>query len=209
LIEGDEVMKRRLIALIACVMMLFNFAFVGSVQAQPLAAFSLPGLKSIGLSEQQQELINQLGTQYLPQIENILSPAQREQFEAAIEGGKSLRKAFKSMTLDPEQKTQLVSVFKAFPAQEVLATLTPEQKKELFMKKKEMFMPTADEITEKISAGMKKKEMFSPTAETELSSEELEEKISAAMERKKAFMPSLEEIKEKIAEKMATITEEE
>jgi hypothetical protein len=182
--------------------------FSSSAQAQPLADFSVPGLSSIHLGKPPQELIDKFETQYLPQIEDILSPTQREKFETAIENGKSFRKAFKSMALDPEQKTRLASLFKTFPAQDALATLTPEQKKELFMKKKEMFMPTAEEITERINMGMKKKEMFATDEET-IDSETLSEKISAAMERKKAFMPTLEEIKEKISEKMSAMVEEE
>jgi hypothetical protein len=39
------------------------------------------------------------------------------------------------------------------PKDEILATLTPAQRKQLFMKKKELFMPTLEEITEKIPEG--------------------------------------------------------
>ena len=71
--------------------------------------------------------------------------------------GTAFRKAFKSLTLTPEQKTQLKAVFKDLPKKDAFASLTPEQKKELFLKKKQMFMPTPEEITEKINAGMKSK----------------------------------------------------
>jgi hypothetical protein len=99
---------------------------------------------------------------------------------------------------------------KAVPTQELFAALTPEQKKEVFMKKKELFMPTADEIVEKIEAGMKAKEKFSPDAAgagMAPTAEEIGEKIKLGLEKKKEFMPSLEEIKEKISAKMESATE--
>lgn len=170
----------------------------------------LPWLQGVDLDADQQALMEQLESDYVPQIEAILFPDQREKFEQAIEEGYSLRKAFKSMALTKEQKSQLSATMKAVPTQELFAALTPEQKKEVFMKKKELFMPTPDEIVEKIEAGMKAKEKFAPDsagAGMAPTAEEIGEKIKLGLEKKKEFMPSLEDIKEKISAKMEGITE--
>ncbi len=60
----------------------------------------------------------------------------------------SIRKAFKSAMLTPDQKTKLATVFKSLPQKDFFTSLTPEQKKQLFLKKKDLFIPTADEINE-------------------------------------------------------------
>jgi hypothetical protein len=172
--------------------------------AAPLP-FSLPWFQDIDLTEEQQDLMQKLEDKYIPEIENVLFPEQRAAFEQAIQSGYSVRKTFRSMALTPDQKTQLASVIKTIPKSAMFAALTPDQKKEVFMKKKEMFIPTPEEITEKIKAGMKAKEEFSPDApksEFAPTAEEIGEKIKAGFEKKKEFMPSMEEIQEKISKKM-------
>jgi Spy/CpxP family protein refolding chaperone len=193
-------MKRKLISVIACLIVLLSL-LAGAAQAQPLMQISIPGL--FGVSEQQSELLKQLETEVLPQVESIFTPEQREQFADAVSQGTSFRKAFKALALTPQQKNQLATLFKSLPKKDIFATLTPEQKKGFFAKKKEMFMPTAEEMTDKIGAGLKKKEMFAPT------SAEASEKMNAGMKKKEQFMPSLEEIKQKISEKMTLFKEEE
>lgn len=183
------------------------------VASQPVQAKSmgLPWLQNLDLSADQQELMEQLESEYVPKIEAILFPDQQAKFEQAIEEGYSLRKAFKSMALTKEQKSELSATMKSVPTQELFAALTPEQKKEVFMKKKELFMPTPDEIVEKIEAGMKAKEKFAPDtpgAEMAPTAEEIGEKIKLGLEKKKEFMPSLEEIKEKISAKMEGAAED-
>jgi len=189
-------------------------AFMGALLAltlvvQPALAapfpFSLPWFQDIDLTEDQQVLMQQLQDKYVPEIEEILYPDQRERFEEAIQDGYSMRRAFREMYLTPEQKTELASVVKQIPKSSIFASLTPDQKKEIFMKKKEMFMPTAEEIQERIRAGMEAKQQFNPdAADTEMAptAEEIAEKIKAGFEKKKAFMPSVEDIKEKISEQM-------
>jgi hypothetical protein len=177
---------------------------VKPVSALPFP-FSLPWFQDIDLTEEQQAFMQQLENKYLPEMEDILFPEQREKFEEVMQEGYSIRKAFHEMYLTPEQKTELASVIRQFPKGQVFASLTPEQKKELFMKKKEMFIPTAEEIQEKIKAGMEAKEEFAPDApgsEFAPTAEEIAEKIKAGFDKKKEFMPSIEEIKEKIAEQM-------
>lgn len=185
------------------------------VVALPAAAmpfpFSLPWFQDIDLTEDQQVLMQQLQDKYVPQIEDILFPEQREKFEEAIQDGYSMRRAFREMYLTPEQKTELASVVKRIPKSSIFASLTPEQKKEIFMKKKEMFRPTPEEIQEKIKAGMEAKGKFAPDgpgSEFAPTPEEIGEKIKAGFEKKKEFMPSAEEIQEKISEQMEEILEE-
>jgi hypothetical protein len=199
-------MLRTLISIVASVLVTL-IVVIGPAQAIPLA---LPWFQDVDLTASQQELMEQLESQYVPQIEAILFPNQRENFERSIQEGYSLRKAFKSMALTPEQKSQLAATMKAIPKQELFAALTPEQKKEVFMKKKELFTPTPEEIMEKIQTGMKAKEKFAPDvpgAEMAPTAEEIGKKIQMGLDKKKEFMPSLEEIQEKISEKIESLTE--
>ncbi|MBF2076899.1 MAG: hypothetical protein IGS50_24485 [Synechococcales cyanobacterium C42_A2020_086] len=125
---------------------------VSPVQAQPLMQLSLPSLNTSsnqGSSKEQKALFEQIQEQVMPEIEAILYPEQYKQLETAINQGMSLRKAFKSLNLTPEEKTKLVALFKSIPKSSMFASLTPEQKKQLFLKKKEFFKPTADEIKDK------------------------------------------------------------
>ncbi|MGG6297546.1 hypothetical protein ACQ4M4_24395 [Leptolyngbya sp. AN02str] len=132
----------------------------------------------------------QLETEILPQIEQIFNPEQREQFQANMADGMSFRKAFKSLTLTPEQKTQIKTVLQSVTKKDALASLTPEQKKQLFIKKKEMFMPTAEEVTEKIEASLKDKGVELPAG--------VKEKIGTGLKMKDSFMPTSKAITEKI-----------
>lgn len=201
-------MMQKLLAILACAMLSLTMA-VSPAQAGGLP-FSLPWVNDLDLSADQQEFIEQLESKYIPQIEEILFPDQEEKFEKAIQDGYSLRKAFRSMSLTSEQKSELAATIKTIPKQELFAALTPEQKKELFMSKKEMFMPTPEDIAEKIRAGMESKAGFNPDApvsEFMPTPEEIAEKIKIGMNKKKEFMPTMEEIKEKISEKMADMAE--
>ncbi|MBD2149240.1 hypothetical protein H6F44_03740 [Pseudanabaena sp. FACHB-1277] len=123
-------------------------------------------------------LLKQLETEILPQIESVLTPEQQVEFASKVAAGTSFRKAFKAVTLTPAQKNKLSAVFKSIPKKDIFATLTPAQKKELFMKNKQLFIPTSEEIGAKINAGMqmgkdKSKSAFAP------STEQIVDKISA------------------------------
>lgn len=137
-------MKRLLMTILACVISL-NLFIAGAAQAQPLLRTSpIVGVEGTTLST---DTLEQVKTKILPQFESILTPQQRDQLESAVVDKKiSLRKAFKSINLTPDQKSQLGTVFKSLPKKDFFASLTPEQKKELFMKKKELFKPTPEEI---------------------------------------------------------------
>lgn len=201
-------MLRKFLAVVLCT--LVSLTLVASPASAKPFPFSLPFFNDVDLTESQQALMEDLQSKYVPEIESILFPEQQEKFEQAIQEGYSLRKAFKSMALTSEQKSELSATMKSIPKGELFATLTPEQKKEVFMNKKEMFMPTPEEIVEKIKAGMESKGMFAPDAEgSEMAPtpEEIAEKIKLGFEKKKEFMPSMEEIKEKISAKMEAAME--
>ncbi|NJL45206.1 MAG: hypothetical protein HC922_04520 [Leptolyngbyaceae cyanobacterium SM2_3_12] len=201
-------MIQKFFAILACTLLSLGMV-VTPAQAGSLP-FSLPWINDADLTVDQQEFIEQLESKYIPQIEEILFPDQEEKFEQAIQDGYSLRKAFKSMALTSEQKSELSATLKTIPKRELFAALTPEQKKELFMSKKEMFRPTPEEIAEKIRAGMESKAGLNPDApvsEFMPTPEEIAEKIKMGMDKKKEFMPSMEAIKEKISEKMEEMAE--
>lgn len=201
-------MLRKLLAVVLCTLIALFMAIKPAI-AGPLP-FSIPFFKDIDLTSEQESLIEELKSKYVPEIESVLFPEQREKFEQAIQDGLSLRKAFKSMALTPQQKTELAATMKTVPKGALFAALTPEQKKEVFMNKKEMFMPTPDEIAERIKAGMESKAAFAPDApgaEMAPTPEEIAEKVKLGLEKKKAFMPSFEEIKEKISAQMEAIAE--
>ncbi|PZU98807.1 MAG: hypothetical protein DCE90_03085 [Pseudanabaena sp.] len=124
------------------------------------------------------DLLKQLETEILPQIESVLTPEQQADFATKIAEGTSFRKAFKAIALTPAQKNKLSTVLKAVPKKDIFATLTPAQKKQLFLKNKQLFIPSAEEIGAKINAGMQMAKDKSPMAP---SAEEIVEKINAKM----------------------------
>ncbi|PSR19358.1 hypothetical protein C8255_02710 [filamentous cyanobacterium CCP3] len=189
---------------------LLSLILVASPASAKPFPFSLPLFENVDLTADQKALVDDLRSKYVPQIESILFPEQRKQFEQSIQDGYSLRKAFKAMALTTEQKTELAATLKTVPKGNLFAALTPEQKKEVFMNKKDMFIPTPDEIAERIKVGMESKAALDPDApgaEISLTPEEISEKVKLGFEKKKEFMPSLEEIKEKIAAKIEAIGE--
>jgi Spy/CpxP family protein refolding chaperone len=181
-------MKRLFVSAFACLMVLLNWFSANPVQAQPLGMVSFPGLPIAEAVEGTIDFIKQLEAEVLPQLESILTPEQRDQFKSAVADGTSFRKAFKSLTLTPDQKSQLGTLLKSLPKKDAFASLTPDQKKQLFMKKKELFTPTPEEIGEKISAGIK------------VGQEKAGEFAAGAS--KNAFKPSPADIVAKITEKM-------
>lgn len=184
-------MKRLLVFIIACMVVVLSVTAAGAAYAQPNAFPWMPPLHLADASPQlDKDLMTQLETEILPQLESIFTPEQREQFKTNVANGTSFRKAFKSLMLTPEQKTQLKTLLKSVSKKDAFASLTPEQKKQLFLKKKEMFTPTSDEITDKISAKLKAKGTSLP--------EGVKEKIEAGLKKKDAFAPTSESISEKI-----------
>ena len=195
-------MKRFLMTIAACVLIALGcIGGSGVAVAQPLVGVLLPNLLGAEPSTVPDTLLEQMRSQLLPQFERILSPEQRDRLQAEmVESKASLRKAFKKIALSSDQKTKLAMVFKDLPKKDVFASLTPEQKRELFGKK-EMFKPTPEAVSEKINAKLnmaKDKGAMMPTSEA------IGEKISAKMNmaKSKAAVPTPAEIVEKITAKM-------
>ena len=228
-------MKRLFVALFAS-LALFTLTFSDLALAQPwtqmampqsVAEFSFPGLNSIlnniQLTPEQKAAVDQLETEIIPQIEGLLRPDQLEAFKTQIEEGKSFRKAFKSLTLAPEQKQSLAGLLKTLPASDSFSTLTPDQKRAYFLSHKTLFKPTPTEIADRIKTGADAKGGGMPSLEaiTEKikagmgakggapSAEEITEKINMGMKQKELYMPKLEAIGEKIADKVKAFTQPE
>ncbi|PZV20329.1 MAG: hypothetical protein DCF21_05145 [Leptolyngbya sp.] len=155
-------MLRKFLAVVLCT--LVSLTLVARPASAGSFPFSLPFFNGIDLTEGQEISVEELQSKYVPEIESILFPEQLVKFETAIQDGLSLRKAFKTMALTPQQKMDLAATMKTVPKGALFAALTPEQKKEVFMNKKEMFRPTPEEIAEKIKIGVESKAMYAPDA---------------------------------------------
>ncbi len=124
-------------------MALLNLAIADVAQAQPFNVTTLLGIAAVETTKPG-EIIKQLKTH----LETILNLEQREKFQSAIVDGKtSARKALKTLSLTPEQKSKLVASFKYLPKKDIFTSMTPEERKQFFRSKKEFFKPTAGEIT--------------------------------------------------------------
>lgn len=183
-------MKRLFISLLASVVVLLTLTIGRTAHAFP-APFVSPGFYlADAATATVGDWMTQLETEILPQLEEIFSPDQREKFKTDIANGTSFRKAFKSLTLTPEQKSQVKDLLSGVTKKDAFAALTPDQKKQLFAKKKDLFMPTSEEIADRIDASLKAKGMAMP--------EDVKQKIDAGLKQRDAFMPSTESIIEKI-----------
>jgi hypothetical protein len=183
-------MKRMFVLILASFIVLLSVGIpAAAAQARPFTIMAFPSFFSAEAVDVGTDLIKKFETEILPQFESALSPQQRDQFKTAVADGTSFRKAFKALTLSPEQKAQVGTLLKSLPKKDFFAALSPEQKQQLFAKKKDLFKPTPEEIGEKISAKMKAAKDKSPFAPT---GAEIGEKISAKMKM----------IKEKVGEVM-------
>jgi hypothetical protein len=134
-------MKRFFVSILVSLIVVFTAT--NWVQVSP----SIAATTTVPAVEKGVDTIEQLKTTILPQSQNILTPEQEQQLETAIVGDKiSIRKAFKSLMLTPDQKTKLAAVFKSLPKKEIFTSMTPAQKRQFFMTKKEIFLPTPEEI---------------------------------------------------------------
>mgnify|MGYP002776996295 CR=1 FL=1 len=124
-------MKRILSAMFACVMVVLSWISLPA-QATPLfAQVEAPTVTT--------DPFAQLKAKIVPQLESILTPEQRAQFDNEIANGATVKKAFKSIALTPEQKGKVGMMMKSVP-KDYFTALTPDQKRDLFMQKKEFFM---------------------------------------------------------------------
>lgn len=131
----------------------------------------------------------QLKSEVIPKLSEILTPRQQEMLKENISGGESFRKTFRSLMLTPDQKREIKSVINTIPRRDAFAALTPLEKKELFLKKKEVFMPSSEDIIDKIKA---------KNPEGVEVPEEIQAKIKTGVKMRDTFMPTSEEIMEKV-----------
>jgi Spy/CpxP family protein refolding chaperone len=147
------VTKRFLAMLLVGSMVLLSLAITNPAQAQLMANVAVAS-EVAAATETVQDWLTQLEKDVLPKLETILSPEQQKQFKSFIGEGRSFRKTFKSLTLTPQQKTQIKDLLSRLPKKDAFASLTLEQKKRMFLKRQEMFKPTPADITGKINQGM-------------------------------------------------------
>lgn len=146
---------------------------------QPQSSSAIPwfGSQTGEPTAAQTAVMQKMETDFLPQLKAILSPEQEAQFATTLETGGDLRKAFNSVTLTPEQKAKVSSLFKSL-SKGSFATLTPDQKQEFFLKQKAAFMKGKGQFMPNLSGISEKKKAFMPN-------------LDQIAEQKKAFMPDL------------------
>lgn len=104
-------------------------------QTQPSQPRQLPPVrdskyKGIELTEQQKAQMQAIRKNTSAQIQAILTPQQRQQFQAAMGSGQKRRSAFMDMNLSDQQKSQIREIMQSAKAQ-AEAVLTPEQRQQL------------------------------------------------------------------------------
>lgn len=125
-------MNRRWIAVMLGVPILVTpMVKIPVAQAEPLPLTQLfPALEGIQLTPDQQNQLETLTDQTLPQIQNVLTPEQQTQFVSALAAGKGMRVALLSLNLSVAQQLELRNLLQSMRAQ-VSQTLTPEQQQQL------------------------------------------------------------------------------
>lgn len=86
--------------------------------------------KGIELTEQQKAQMQTIRQNTRTQIEGILTPAQRAQFQAAIGSGQKRRSAYADMNLSEQQQSQIREIMQSAKTQ-TEAVLTPAQRQQL------------------------------------------------------------------------------
>lgn len=84
----------------------------------------------LGLTDEQKDQMAEIRRNTRTQIEAVLTPEQKEQFQTAMENSRGVRGAIKSMNLTPEQRSQVRQIMQSSKEQ-MNAVLTPEQRQQL------------------------------------------------------------------------------
>jgi hypothetical protein len=190
-------MKRVLVSAVAMVFVIWiSIILPGGAIAEAANFWGDRPLAVISASQDRLQLLKQ---EVLPQLEEVLTPVQLEVLETNISKGDSFRKTFKTLMLTPQQKYQIKDILKTVPQRNAFATLTPAEKKKLFLKKKEEFMPTSEEILDRVKAGKME--------QGETISEEVQAKIEQGVKMRDTFMPSAEVIMERLEQKVEAVDE--
>jgi hypothetical protein len=99
--------------------------------AHPVALTQLfPALVGIELQPSQQASLVQLSQQTLPAVRRLLSPAQVQQFDAALKQGQSVRVALFSLNLSQSQQFVLARKLQSVRSQ-LTEILTPQQQQQV------------------------------------------------------------------------------
>ncbi len=203
-------MKRILVSAIACLAFCFatltsaSSAHAGTVMPSSglllnLSPLYVTSYLASSAPPTQPDVLSQLKATVMPQLAEILTPEQLAMLETNISNGGSFRKTFKTLMLTPAQKSEIKTLLSSVAQKGALASLTPDQKKELFMKKKEAFMPSSEEIIDKINA--------SKAGEGGTVSQAVQDKIEKGLKARDSFMPSSKTIMEKIESSVESVKE--
>ena len=89
-----------------------------------------PALVGIQITSTQQNQIKVLNSQIYPQIQDLLTPEQLNQFQAFLAQGKGMARSLISLDLSISQKIKLLNISRSARSQ-LTNILTPEQKTQL------------------------------------------------------------------------------
>lgn len=124
-------MNQQWIAAVVSVPMLVAPVITSAAQAEPAALMQFfPALAGVQLTPQQQGQLETLTKQTLLEIESILTPTQRTQFNSALAAGHGIRSALSSLDLSLAQKLTLRHLQQSAQSQ-LAQTLTPAQQQQL------------------------------------------------------------------------------
>lgn len=194
---------QRVVLVILSSVMAFSASFLAMEPAQAHNLFATPtvgfSLFSFSTDADETSAFTQLKSEVMPKLGEILTPRQQKLFEERISSGESFRRTFRSLMLTPDQKREIKSVINTIPRKDAFAALSPMEKKELFLKKKEVFMPSSEDIIDKIEA---------KSPEGVEVPDAVKDKIKTGVEMRDKFMPTSEEIMDKIKAGMEKAEEE-
>jgi hypothetical protein len=99
--------------------------------AQPASLSQLfPALVGIELNSTQQVTLERLTEKTLPQIKQILTPPQVQQFDTALKQGQSVRSAIFALDLSMSQRFKLSSQLQSMRSK-LTSILTPKQQQQI------------------------------------------------------------------------------
>jgi Spy/CpxP family protein refolding chaperone len=97
---------------------------------QPAGAGRSMGKAGIELSAEQQAQMEQIRNETRTQIEAVLTPEQRQQWQAAMQNGQRRRGAMAALNLSEAQRSEIRQIMQS-SKDRVTAVLTPEQRQQI------------------------------------------------------------------------------
>lgn len=89
-----------------------------------------PILSGVELTAQQKIQMAELATDTQSQLEQIVTPEQRDKFRAALSSGKGFGEAFAAMSITPDQQSKVQSLMLSTRTK-LVSTFTPEQRQKI------------------------------------------------------------------------------